>query len=60
MGSLDKVKPGNNALERWFGKYSGPFLVSDKLDGISGLYMLYVMVSKNYIQMAKKRQIFHT
>lgn len=37
MGSMDKVKPGDKNLSRFTKKYSGPYVVSDKLDGISGL-----------------------
>lgn len=36
MGSLDKIKPGG-ALEKWTEKFKGPYSISDKLDGISGL-----------------------
>jgi len=35
MGSLSKVKPDNGTLERWVSRYTGPYVVSDKLDGIS-------------------------
>ncbi|MBA42727.1 MAG: hypothetical protein CMF62_01815 [Magnetococcales bacterium] len=37
MSSLDKVKPDTKALEKWIKKYDGPYLLSDKLDGVSGL-----------------------
>ena len=35
MGSMDKLKPDTSALKRWIAKYSCPYIVSDKLDGIS-------------------------
>lgn len=35
MGSLDKIKPGSDELDKWLKKYKGPYVVSDKLDGIS-------------------------
>ena len=38
MGSMDKIKPDTNALERWIKKYDGPYNVSDKLDGTSGMF----------------------
>jgi len=38
MGSMDKIKPGSPVLEKWLKKYSGPYIVSDKLDGVSGLF----------------------
>ena len=38
MGSMDKIKPDTNALANWMSKYSGPYVLSCKLDGVSGLY----------------------
>ena len=35
MGSLSKVKPDDNSLIKWVDKYPGPYLVSDKMDGVS-------------------------
>ena len=35
MPSLNKIKPGEKSLEKWINKYNGPYIVSDKLDGIS-------------------------
>lgn len=35
MPSLNKIKPGERSLELWFDKYPGPYIISDKLDGIS-------------------------
>jgi NAD-dependent DNA ligase len=37
LGSMDKIKPNNNDFEKWFNKYSGPYVISDKLDGVSAL-----------------------
>lgn len=37
MGSLDKIKPDANVLGRWTAKYPAPYVLSDKLDGISAL-----------------------
>ena len=37
MGSLEKIKPSTNALDKWLEKYSGPYVLSYKLDGISAL-----------------------
>lgn len=39
MPSMDKIKPDTNALELWMNKYKEPYLVSCKLDGVSGLYV---------------------
>jgi NAD-dependent DNA ligase/DNA-binding Lrp family transcriptional regulator len=38
MGSMDKIKPDTNALTSWKTKYQGPYVLSCKLDGVSGLY----------------------
>ena len=35
MGSLDKIKGDDKTLERWESKHRGPYVVSDKVDGIS-------------------------
>jgi DNA ligase (NAD+) len=35
MGSLTKVKPNEGNLESWIKKYQGPYVISDKLDGVS-------------------------
>ena len=38
MWSMDKIKPDTKALENWKAKFSGPYVLSCKLDGVSGLY----------------------
>jgi DNA polymerase/3'-5' exonuclease PolX len=38
MASMDKIKPDTNALSNWCQKFSGPYVLSCKLDGVSGLY----------------------
>jgi len=36
MGSLDKFKPDNvKDIEEWSNEYNGPYVISEKLDGIS-------------------------
>lgn len=37
MASLDKIKPTTDSLTTWLKKYKGPYVLSDKLDGVSGL-----------------------
>ena len=39
MASMDKIKPDSGALESWTTKYSGPYVLSCKLDGVSGMYV---------------------
>ena len=39
MASMDKIKPDTNALTNWMKKFDGPYLLSCKLDGVSGLYV---------------------
>jgi DNA ligase (NAD+) len=38
MWSMDKIKPDTNELPSWTAKYKGPYVLSCKLDGVSGLY----------------------
>jgi len=38
MASMDKIKPDSGALNSWMQKYKGPYVLSCKLDGVSGLY----------------------
>lgn len=38
MGSMDKIKPDTSALSNWTAKFNGPYVLSCKLDGVSGLY----------------------
>ena len=38
MASMDKIKPDTNALKKWKLKYTGPYVITCKLDGVSGLY----------------------
>jgi NAD-dependent DNA ligase len=38
MWSMDKIKPDTKALANWKTKFTGPYLLSCKLDGVSGLY----------------------
>lgn len=37
LGSMDKIKPPSNKLEKWLSKYKEPYYLTDKLDGVSGL-----------------------
>jgi DNA ligase (NAD+) len=38
MGSMDKIKPSDTSvLNKWFKDYTGPYVYSEKLDGVSGL-----------------------
>ena len=40
MGSMNKIKPSEtNAIFNWINIYKGPYIVSCKLDGVSGLYV---------------------
>lgn len=35
MPSLNKVRPREKSLQSWFNKHKGPYVIMDKLDGIS-------------------------
>jgi DNA polymerase/3'-5' exonuclease PolX len=38
MASMDKIKPDTGILTNWTKKFTGPYVLSCKLDGVSGLY----------------------
>jgi NAD-dependent DNA ligase len=38
MASMDKIKPDTMALDAWKRLFRGPYVISCKLDGVSGLY----------------------
>ena len=48
MGSMDKIKPDTNVLLSWTKKYKGPYVLSCKLDGVSGLYSTEGKIPKLY------------
>ena len=48
MGSMDKIKPDTNAIDRWKTAYAGPYVLSAKLDGVSGLYSVNGNASRLY------------
>ena len=48
MPSMDKIKPDTNALTQWKQNYSGPYVLSCKLDGVSGLYVVENNIAKLY------------
>lgn len=48
MGSMDKIKSDDVQIERWTRRLKGPYVISDKLDGVSclltrtrGIYSMY-------------------
>ena len=42
LGSMDKYKPENEKeIQKFSKKYTGPYLIEDKLDGVSGLLIYY-------------------
>lgn len=48
MASMDKIKPDTGALKTWKRKYLGPYVLSCKLDGVSGMYSTESGVGKLY------------
>jgi DNA ligase (NAD+) len=48
MWSMDKIKPDTSALSSWSTKFSGPYVLSCKLDGVSGLYSTEGPIPKLY------------
>jgi DNA ligase (NAD+) len=48
MASMDKIKPDTGALISWRQRFKGPYMLSCKLDGVSGLYTTEGAVPKLY------------
>lgn len=48
LWSMDKIKPTTNAVAKWTTTYTGPYVISAKLDGISALYVNNKNESKLY------------
>lgn len=48
MGSMDKIKPDTNEIILWTKKFKGPYVLSCKLDGVSGLYTTEEKTPKLY------------
>jgi NAD-dependent DNA ligase/DNA polymerase/3'-5' exonuclease PolX len=48
MPSMDKIKPDTNILPKWSATYTGPYVISCKLDGVSGLYTTQGSLPKLY------------
>lgn len=48
MPSMNKIKPDTGALDKWKKKYNGPYVISAKLDGVSGMYILNDSKGKLY------------
>ena len=48
MRSMNKIKPDTNALASWKSKYKNGYVLSCKLDGVSGLYSTENNESKLY------------
>lgn len=40
MGSMNKIKTDDNLIKKWTKQYHGPYVISDKLDGVSCLLTL--------------------
>lgn len=46
LGSMDKIKPPSNKLDNWCKKYEAPYVLTDKLDGVSAL-LVYNSTTNN-------------
>jgi DNA ligase (NAD+) len=48
MASMNKIKPNTNELSNWLNKFKGNYVLSCKLDGVSGLYTTEGIMPKLY------------
>lgn len=55
LGSMEKIKTDTNVLNRWIHKYTGPYVISDKLDGVSCL----VTITKGEIKLYTRGDATH-
>ena len=55
LGSMDKIKPPSPKLQTWINEYSAPYIIGDKLDGISGL----LVYSQNKIKLYTRGTATH-
>jgi DNA ligase (NAD+) len=61
LGSMDKIKPGSRKLDLWFNKFSsGPYVISDKLDGLSGLLIIELVNTKDKKGNEKIKAVLYT
>jgi NAD-dependent DNA ligase len=37
---MDKIKSNTGIIDKWITKYKGPYVLSDKLDGSSGMLII--------------------
>ncbi len=42
LGSMDKIKPPSNKLENWCYKFEPPYILTEKLDGVSALLVYQI------------------
>ena len=47
LGSMDKIKPNTKELSRYLTNFKGPYCISEKLDGLSGLLVYNHNDTKN-------------
>ena len=40
MPSMNKIKPTSDALDRWVVDFLGPYVITPKMDGVSGMYVV--------------------
>ena len=56
LGSMNKIKPPSNQLDKWTNQYKPPYILTDKLDGIS---VLLVYKQNNKIECASSAAIYN-
>lgn len=55
LGSMDKVKPGSRKFHNWINKYNtNNYIISEKLDGLSGLLILTLNEDNSNIKIISK------
>ena len=55
MGSLDKVKPNEKSLSKWFEKHNKNIVISEKLDGLSALLIISLEAQQKMLSGKEKK-----
>ncbi len=58
LGSMDKIKPPSNKLENWCSKYDPPYVLTEKLDGVSAL-LLYAQNANKEVKLFTRGTATH-
>jgi len=59
LGSMDKIKPPSNKLESWCNKFEPPYILTEKLDGVSALLVYSQNASEQKVSLYTRGTATH-